>query len=97
MLSNLLMYRFMIFNTLMFALVAALGWNGVLWPIYENDGSGLTIAITVLFAVGWLWSLKETAVISLELNSSKYHGPEPACYAKRDKDVAKTEWLTSIS
>jgi hypothetical protein len=30
MLSNLLMYRFLIFNSLMFALVAALAWNGVL-------------------------------------------------------------------
>jgi hypothetical protein len=97
MLSNLLMYRFLIFNSLMFALVIALAWNGVLGPLYANDQSGLTIAITVLFAVGWVWSLKETAVVSLELNSSKSNGPEPACYAKRDKDVAKTEWLTSIS
>lgn len=97
MLSNLLLYRFIIFNTLIFALVAALAWNGVLGPIYEGDQSRLTIAITVLFAVGWLWSLKETAVVSLELNSSKISGPEPACYAKRDKDIAKTEWLTSVS
>jgi hypothetical protein len=91
------MYRFLIFNSLMFALVAALAWNGILGPVYANDQSGLTIAITILFAVGWLWSLKETAVISLEINSSKFHGPEPACYAKRDKDVAKTEWLSSVS
>jgi hypothetical protein len=97
MLSNLLLYRFVIFNTLMFALVAALAWNGVLAPIYQNDQSGLTIAITVLFAVGWLWALKETVIISLDLNESRSNGPEPACYAKRDKDVAKTEWLTSIS
>jgi hypothetical protein len=97
MLSNLLMYRFLIFNSLMFALAAGLVWNGVLGPVYANDESGLTIAITILFAVGWLWSLKETAIISFELNSSKAYGPEPACYAKRDKDIAKTEWLSSVS
>jgi hypothetical protein len=97
MLSNLLIYRFVIFNSLMFALVAALAWNGILGPVYANDQSGLTIAITALFVVGWLWSLKETAVVSLEMNSSKSHGPRPACYAKRDKDVAKTEWLSSVS
>lgn len=97
MLSNLLLYRFMIFNSLMFALVVALWWSGALAPIFENDESRLTIAITVLFAVGWLWSLKETAVISLEINSSRARGPEPACHARRDKDVAKTEWLTSVS
>ena len=39
MLSNLLLYRFVIFNTLMLALEAALAWNGVLAPIYQNDQS----------------------------------------------------------
>lgn len=97
MLSNLLIYRFMIFNTMMIVLVAALAWNGILGPIFENDQSRLTIAITALFVVGWVWSLKETLAVSLQLNDSKMHGPRPACYAKRDKDVAKTEWLTSVS
>lgn len=97
MLSNLLIYRFMIFNSLMIALAAALAWNGLIAPIFENDQSRLTLVIAALFVVGWLWSLKETVIVSLELNSSKLNGPRPACYARRDKDVAKIEWLGSLS
>lgn len=97
MLSNLLIYRFLIFNSLMVAIAAALAWNGVLGPVFANDDSRLTVVIAALFAVGWMWSLKEVVVVSLELNNAKLQGPEPACYAKRDKDVAKVEWLGSLS
>jgi hypothetical protein len=97
MLSNLLIYRFLIFNSLMVALVAVLAWNGLVAQLFENDQSRITLAIVALFIVGWLWSFKETAVVSLELNSAKMHGPRPALAAERDKDIGKVEWLFSVS
>ena len=35
--------------------------------------------------------------MSLRLNALKSRGPRPACEAESDKDIAKTEWLASVS
>ena len=97
MMSNLLFYRFIILNILALAIVAALGWSGYLLPLFVTDESRLTIVIAALFLIGWVWSWKEAVTLSMALNDSKRRGPQPACDALRDKAVAKTEWLGSVS
>lgn len=96
MLTNLLIYRFILVNTLLFALTAALWWNGYLAPIFQTDLSHVTFAIAALFALGWLGTAKEIVVASQQLNVAK-SGPLPARQSERDKDLAKVEWLASVS
>jgi hypothetical protein len=96
MLTNLLIYRFILVNTLLFALTAALWWNGYLAPIFQTDLSHVTFAIAALFALGWLGTAKEIVVASRQLNVAK-SGPLPARQSERDKDLAKVEWLASVS
>lgn len=97
MFSNLLLYRLIVFNGLMLAVTAALGWSGYLVPLFEGDNSRLTLVITALFLVGWLWSWRKAVTVSLDLNDVKQRGARPACEAQRDKELAKTEWLGTVS
>jgi hypothetical protein len=97
MFSNLLLYRFIIFNGLTIAVTAVLGWSGYLLPLFQNDQSRLTFVITALFLVGWLWSWRKAVQVSLGLNDVKRRGARPACEAQRDKELAKTEWLGTVS
>ena len=59
MLQNLLLYRFIILNIC----IAALGGYAIMrgWAamMYAGDSTYITTAITVLFAVGWLWMARE--------------------------------------
>jgi hypothetical protein len=96
MLTNLLIYRFILVNTLLFALTMALWWNGYLAPIFQTDLSHVTFAIAALFAVGWFGTAREIVVASRQLNAAK-SGPTPARESERDKDLAKVEWLASVS
>jgi hypothetical protein len=96
MLTNLLIYRFVLVNTLFFALTASLWWNGFLAPIFETDLSRLTVAIAGLFALGWLGMAREIVIASRQLNNAK-SALQPAREAERDKDLAKVEWLGSVS
>jgi hypothetical protein len=75
----------------------ALWWSGYLLPVFGTDESRLTYAIAGLFVVAWVWVLKEVLATSLALNALKLHGPSPAPEACRDKDLAKIEWLSSVS
>lgn len=97
MLSNLLLYRFAILNGLAGALVIGLWWSGHLVPVFTADESRLTFAIAGLFAVGWVWMVKEIVKASAALNRSKLYGERPGSNAGRDKDFAKIEWLGSVS
>jgi hypothetical protein len=73
-------------------------WStGYLRPVFATDQSRLTFAIAALFAVGWLWAWKEVITVSRALNASKRDGARPASEAVRDKALAKTEWLGSLS
>ena len=58
MLSNLLIYRFAVFNALMVYLLIAAHGRGLLEYVYGNDGTGITVAITVLFALVWTATLR---------------------------------------
>ena len=96
MLTNLLIYRFVLVNALFFALTASLWWNGYLTPIFATDLSRLTVAIAGLFALGWLGMAREIVIASRQLNYAK-SALQPAREAERDKDLAKVEWLGSVS
>jgi hypothetical protein len=93
--NNLLGYRFLITNGLAFALTAALWLNGYVQPVIEG-GAPLTYAIVALFAVGLVWCAKEIFVISVALNWNDANGARTAKLPDADKDVAKTEWLSSV-
>jgi hypothetical protein len=97
MLSNLLIYRFILVNALLFALAAALWWNGYLGPVFETDLSRVTFAIAALFVLGWVGTAKEIVIASRQLNFAKLGPMAPARVSERDKDLAKVEWLASIS
>jgi hypothetical protein len=96
MLTNLLIYRFVLVNALFFALTASVWWNGYLAPVFQTDLSHVTFAIAALFAIGWLGTAREIVIASRQLNFAK-SGPQPAGEPERDKDLAKVEWLTSVS
>ena len=96
MLRNLLIYRFVLVNSLGLAFTAGLWWNGYLRPVFETDQSRITFAIAALFALGWFGMAREIVVASRQLNFAK-QAPHPAREAERDKDLAKVEWLASVS
>jgi hypothetical protein len=76
--------------------VAAVRWNGYLAPVFQTDLSHVTFAIAALFVLGWLGMAKEIFIASRQLNLAKA-APQPAGEAERDKDLAKVEWLASVS
>jgi len=94
---NLLVYRFILANTLFAALAAALGWSGHLLPVFETDQSRITLAITALFLVGWGSTLKQLIAVSGCLNQSKQLGYRPASPAEGDKALLKVAWLDEVS
>jgi hypothetical protein len=96
MLRNLLIYRFILVNALGVALTAGLWWNGYLGPIFATDQSRITFAIAALFGLGWFGMAREIVVASRQLNFAKAIA-QPAREAERDKDLAKVEWLASVS
>jgi len=96
MLTNLLIYRFILVNALFFALTAGLWWNGYLAPVFQTDLSHVTFAIAALFTLGWLGMAREIVIASRQLNFAKME-PRPARETERDKDLAKVEWLASVS
>ena len=94
---NLLVYRFVIANTLAFALVVALGMTGHLLPLFEGDYSRLTIAIVMLFATGWWACFVSVCHVSADLNRAKSFGHIPATELEADKARLKSEWLDGIA
>ncbi len=94
---NLLLYRFILANTLLAALAAALAWSGHLLPVFEQDQSRITLAIAALFLVGWGWTLKQLIAVSCCLNRAKQLGYRPATPAESDKALLKLEWLDELS
>lgn len=96
MLTNLLIYRFVLVNALFLALTVTVWWNGWLAPVFATDLSRVTYAIAGLFVVGWFGTAREIVVASRQLNVARA-APRPAREAERDKDLAKVEWLGSVS
>lgn len=97
MLSNLLIYRFLVFNLLVFSFAGAAVWNGTATPIYATDASRITVLITALFAIGWAGTAYETWRIGRGLNDAKRNGPMAGSGTDRDKVLAKLAWLDDIA
>ena len=98
MLSNLLVYRFLISNAFGLAGAAALALGGYVLPIFANDASHITYGIVALFLIGWFGVAKEILVASGGLNENKRSGgAQPALTAQRDKDMAKVRWLSAVA
>lgn len=97
MLRNLLVYRFIIFNTLMVVLIAGLALQGYVAEILEGDRSGIVYAILGLFLAAWGWTALRTMRASRALNELKAESPHPAYPEQRDKELAKIEWLGNVS
>jgi len=96
MLSNLLIYRWLLCNGLGISLAVSLALSGHLIPIIQG-GAPITYAILALFGVGWVWTIKEVVFASLDLNWAKQHGPRQGHPAQADKDAEKVEWLSSVA
>lgn len=94
---NLLLYRFILANTLFAALAAALAWSGHVLPVFETDQSRITLVIAALFLVGWGSTLKQLILVSGALNRSKQIGYRAASPAEGDKALLKVEWLDEVS
>lgn len=98
MLDNLLIYRFVIFNALMAALMGLLATRGLLQQVIEGDRSHIVLAVGALFAVAWLWTARKSWRISREFNkfkkSKRGHQQNPEyLHALRDKELGKLDWL----
>ena len=97
MLTNLLIYRFVLVNLCFGAGAAytvAAGWAA---RLYASDTTHLTWAMTALFAGAWIWTAREIIAASVMLNCAHGEGSRAATVAMRDKDMAKIEWLSSTS
>ncbi len=97
MLAYLLIYRFVLVNICFGAGAAyavAVGWAS---HLYGNDSTHITLAISALFVVGWIWTAREIVAASLMLNNAPGETGRTATVAMRDKDMAKIEWLSSLS
>jgi hypothetical protein len=81
----------------MTGLAAVLFLGGVGLPIFAQDTSRISLLIAALFAVGWVWALREIIGVSAAINEAKRRGVPPAFPAERDKDLAKVEWLNAVS
>ena len=103
MLDNLLIYRFVIFNALMAALMGLLATRGLLQQVIEGDRSHIVFAVVALFVVAWLWTARKSWYASREFNKFKKKTsiatrlPPEYLHALRDKEMGKLDWLNSAS
>lgn len=93
---NLLLYRFIILNTLFAAAAVVAWWDGLAQPIYATDASHITKAISALFAIGFGSTAYEVWRVSRCLNDAKAGGVRPGSIAERDKAYAKLAWLDDV-
>lgn len=99
MLSNLLIYRFVLLNTVLVAAVAGLVVQGYVAPIFISDDTRITWLILALFAIGWGWCLREVIETSRLRNAWARDKAtfDIAPEVWRDKDLTKIEWLGDLS
>ncbi len=93
MLTNLLIYRFALFNI---AMLAVLGhaWNlGFIAAMLAGDASGIVIGISAVFALTWCETARRIVRTSLRINRFK----RGLAGANTVNDAAKEQWLTDAS
>lgn len=97
MLRNLLIYRFLIIN-LLALLGGFIAWDrGWIQSIYLNDFTYITWAITGLFVVTWLTTLRRVFGIGNTLNMIKIKRLWIINKSQEDKAWAKVKWLRDAS
>lgn len=92
MMSNLLIYRFVLFNLLVGVAVAGLATRAPLIEMVVTDSTFICALIVALFVVGFLGVTKEVIVATRMRN-----GSVPPPKGGRDKDLEKVAWLEDVS
>lgn len=90
--SNLLIYRFVLFNLLVGVAVAGLATRTPLIEMVVTDSTFICMLIVALFVVGFLGVTKEVIVTTRMRN-----GSVPPPKGGRDKDLEKVAWLEDVS
>jgi hypothetical protein len=93
MLTNLLFYRFLILNMLAIAGMSLAWREGFVQYVYGSDQTGLTYAITALFVICWLSTLRRIVGVSRELNHIKRNGGRRIQRTKARKLLIKMRWM----
>ena len=93
MLTNLLIYRWLLLRICYGGAVAWSMQMGLWQMLYTLDATRITWLITVIFAVAWVVILWYILRVSTLLNSAKRNGPVPASHIEADKAAEKIVWL----
>lgn len=95
--KRLLLYRFILLNSLLIGLLVYLTSQGFTGRIFSNDLSFISYGIAALFVVGWVWVLKSVIKLSWMLDDAKLNGYPPQQIWDENKAAVKIEWLESIA
>ena len=113
MLSNLLFYRFLLFNLLVFLGIGAVAQQGWITAFVENDPSYISLAIIAVFLLTEIYQGMKSWTISKRINALKFavknkdmlHNEYPSFYGKSiaklkilaRKDEEKIKWMGRIA
>lgn len=97
MLSNLLIYRFALFNISAFLCLAWAWQQGHIAPLLQGGGREIVLGIAALFAAVWGTTLWRVLRVGRDLNRLKRGDAFPANGHLRDKAFAKVRWLQDAS
>lgn len=96
MLTNLLIYRYVLFNAVCATLTVWLYDQDLLLPLFAADSTHITHGIVAVFVVGWCALLRQVLHTAHQLNAQKRMGPVPSTQHECDKAMVKLEWLAEI-
>lgn len=91
--TNLLLYRFLIFNALVFAGMVWLHDQGHVRPILDGDRTFIVFGIIALFVTATLATAFHVARTALRLNEQKRDGRVFGRPGEREKADVKLEWI----
>lgn len=95
--TNLLIYRFVIFNAVAIGLMVWLHGQGFVRPIIEGDKTFIVFAIMGVFLLAFGATAFHVARTSLRLNRQKRDGAKPATMYEAEKAGTKLAWLGEMS
>lgn len=99
MLTNLLLFRFLIVNMIALLGLAIANTQGLIAPLFVNDFTYITSITTALFMIAWGTTLRRVSQVSRGLNRIKRKGAynSPQYKGTIDKMWAKLDWLTDTT
>lgn len=96
-LSNLLIYRWLLANLAIAAALVLPTMGGYTTILFTEDTSYISHAIAALFFVAWAWNARETWRVSKWRNALKRGVPAyRASILDQDKAMSKIEWLNKV-